>query len=135
MALDPGQATYHSNLGAALRGLGRLDEAEAALRRALRREPDRAESPCRVRSMPEPPDPRSLDSCLRPAGTGRLSVPGLPGPRSAATARPKPLAPSAPGRQPGADGPSPAPARSASKAATVEKPKQRRCFLALIHRG
>ncbi len=37
IALNPHQATYHSNYGVALRGLGRLDEAAAAVRGEAKR--------------------------------------------------------------------------------------------------
>jgi protein O-GlcNAc transferase len=44
IALDPGRATYHGNLGVALLGLERAGEAEAALREALRLEPEHADA-------------------------------------------------------------------------------------------
>ena len=42
MEIAPDLAEAHNNLGNALRGLGRLEAAEAALRRALRLQPSNA---------------------------------------------------------------------------------------------
>jgi Flp pilus assembly protein TadD len=40
IALKPGYAEAHNNLGNSLRDLGRLKEAEASLRQAIKLEPD-----------------------------------------------------------------------------------------------
>jgi serine/threonine protein kinase/Tfp pilus assembly protein PilF len=75
IALDPNDARYHYNLGTALRDKGRLDEAIAEYREAIRLNKDLPQPtatsvlPCATRASWTRPSP----SAARPSGSRRIS--------------------------------------------------------------